>query len=267
MRRIRRPHKELIVVPARREFAIVVRPLQAAHLALVSDELARELLGRAHVALQDVPVAAPRGERGRAPRQRPDARAVPAHHAHLLALVGVPDLHLALVGAHRQVRASLRPGHGAHGVARPEVAQLRDAARARAPQVHARPQPHRQHVVRRPVHQVQVEVILQRRRVQHLERRPRDFARRAPRVAAGAHPERPVRAHGGQRVRRLLWDAQRGQRLCVRLETEQIARRRRAVRVPSYARDAVFRAVQTKPAGARGGLARRQTRRGRAGFA
>ena len=43
------------------------------------------------------------------------------------------------------------------------------------PQVDTRAQPHTEHVLRRPVHQVEVEVVLQLRGVQHLEWDLRDL--------------------------------------------------------------------------------------------
>lgn len=49
------------------------------------------------------------------------------------------------------------------------TAQLRHLARARAPQVHAAAQPHGQHVGRAPVDQIEVKVVLERRRVENLE--------------------------------------------------------------------------------------------------
>ena len=49
------------------------------------------------------------------------------------------------------------------------LAPWRHLAGAGAPQVHAGPQPHAEHIEGRPVHQVQVEVVLQLWRVQDLE--------------------------------------------------------------------------------------------------
>lgn len=64
-------------------------------------------------------------------------------------------------------------------------------AGAGAPQVHAGPQPHAEHVERRPVHQVQIEIILQLGRVQDLEGDLGDLAGGLPRrpqqlLAAGS---------------------------------------------------------------------------------
>lgn len=42
-------------------------------------------------------------------------------------------------------------------------------AGAGAPQVHTGAQPHAEHIEGRPVHQIEVEVVLQLRRIQHLE--------------------------------------------------------------------------------------------------
>mmetsp|Transcript_2387 Transcript_2387/g.8793 ORF Transcript_2387/g.8793 Transcript_2387/m.8793 type:complete len:246 (-) Transcript_2387:411-1148(-) len=178
------PDEEVVVVAAARELAVVVRPLEAANLALMADELGDVVVRRAHVALEHVAVAAAGAQDVRRPRERPDPHAVPAHRPNLFAppRAGVPDVQLAVVRAHRQKGAALRPRDAAHVIVRPQVAEFRHVARARAPQIHTLPQPHRQHIVRAPVHQVQVKVILKLRSVQHLERRARNLSRRTSRA-------------------------------------------------------------------------------------
>lgn len=78
---------------------------------------------------------------------------------------------MSLVCAHCQQIAPLGPLHGGDRlvVVGAQVAQLDHLAVACAPQVHRGAQPNRQHVLAGPVHQVQVEVVLQFGRVQDLE--------------------------------------------------------------------------------------------------
>ena len=56
-------------------------------------------------------VAAARGEDVVVPRERRDARAVAVHRAHLLELVGVPQLHLVV----QEVGLGLELGLGLEG--------------------------------------------------------------------------------------------------------------------------------------------------------
>jgi hypothetical protein len=84
-------------------------------------------------------------------------------------------LNFALVSPYYQVSATLRPTHGANRVLRPQIAELGDLAAARVPQVDAIPQSDSQDIVRGPIHEVEVEIVLQCGRVQHLVRRARDL--------------------------------------------------------------------------------------------
>ena len=227
VRAVRAPYEQLVIVPPGSELAVVVAPLQAADFGLVPDEFSDVVLARADVALKHVSIAAAARQQRAAPCEAPDARSMPAHRPHFLTLRRVPYLHLALIRPDREVRPSRRPSHRAHRVVRPEVAELRHATRARAPQVHARPQPHGEDVVRGPVHEVEVEVVLQRRRVEHLKRRPRDFprrlSRRRERVRRRSALERRVAADGGERVGGPD-GREREARRRVGLEPEQVAR-------------------------------------------
>ena len=85
------------------------------------------------------------------------------HGAYHLDLSHIPQLRLAVVGADRQVGPSLAPGDRADTVLRlaaAEVTQLGDLAGAGRPQVHTCAETHCQHILSRPVYQVEVEVVL-----------------------------------------------------------------------------------------------------------
>ena len=109
--------------------------------------------------------------------------------------------------------------------------------------------------MRAPVDEVEVKVILQRGRVEHLERTPSDLPRRAAR-RRGGRAQRAVAADGAEGVRRVRAVAQAAGG-AQRLETEQVSRRRGGVRVPTRRRDGGVR-------GARGGERGRRRRRRRA---
>ena len=221
---VRRPHVQLVIVTPAGEFPIVVAPLEPANFRFVPHEFAGVVLRRAHVPLQNVSIPRSAAERGAAPRQRPHPRSVSPHAANLLALVRVPDLHLPLIGPHREVRPALRPPHRAHRIARTEVAQFRHPRRARGPEVDARAEPDGEHVMRRPIHQVEIEIILKRGGVQHLKRRPRDLTRRSAR-GGDVRAQRAVAADGREREGRV---GESGGAL--RLEPKEVTARR-AMRV------------------------------------
>lgn len=84
---------------------------------------------------------------------------------------------LAPCWSSQEKRTEIRSNHPRYGYWLSLSSHL---AGARAPQIHAATQADAQHVLRGPVHQVQVEVVLQLRRVQNLEGDPRDLARRLP---------------------------------------------------------------------------------------
>lgn len=160
-------------------------PLEAAHLLPVALQPPLGLQRwRTDVPLQDDTVTAAGRELLGVPGQRPHTRRVALQHRQLLAGRRVPDLHEALVCAHGHQVPPLGPAHRGHRVAfHREVTQPGHLAGARAPQVDAGAQAHAEHVERGPVDQVQVEVVLQLGRVQHLERDLRDLPGWLPRRA------------------------------------------------------------------------------------
>mmetsp|Transcript_45852 Transcript_45852/g.139263 ORF Transcript_45852/g.139263 Transcript_45852/m.139263 type:complete len:444 (+) Transcript_45852:221-1552(+) len=168
------PHEELVVVPAGRQVGrgrLVRGPLQTAHLLLVAGEAGRVGSAGPHVPQVNHTVPAAGGEGGAGPGEGTDAGAVAGHGTDRAALDGIPDLDLAAVGTDGEVGASLGPGYGRDDVVvLGEVAQLGDLGGARGPEVDARAEADCQNIQGRPIHEVQVEIILERRSVEHLER-------------------------------------------------------------------------------------------------
>mmetsp|Transcript_26655 Transcript_26655/g.84844 ORF Transcript_26655/g.84844 Transcript_26655/m.84844 type:complete len:297 (-) Transcript_26655:20-910(-) len=214
------PDEELVIISPRGKLLVVKGPAQAANLLLVAYQLAGVVLRNPDISLENKAVSAARRQHVGVPRHGADARCVAAHHANLLALDCVPDLHLAVVGSHGEVHTSLRPRHGRDAIVGAEVAQLGDLARAGAPQINARAQADRENVHGGPVHQVEIEVVLQRRRVQDLEWRFCDLALCAPRAG-----EKALRASADRRQGEGLFQVEGG--LARGLEPEQVARWRR----------------------------------------
>ena len=87
-----------------------------------------------------------------------------------LAVHGVPDLRGAVRAADRQMLALVAPGDTRYLVVSWVLAQPLDLRGARAPHVDCAVERYSQHVLAAPVDQVQVEVVLQLWRVQHLVR-------------------------------------------------------------------------------------------------
>lgn len=99
-----------------------VEGTRAPHLRLVPYQLADVIVRRAHVPLENVPVPAAARQHVRAPGQAAHPHAVPTHRPNFLTPGRVPDLHLAQVRTHRQVRTALRPPHRGDAVVGPQIA-------------------------------------------------------------------------------------------------------------------------------------------------
>mmetsp|Transcript_22852 Transcript_22852/g.59615 ORF Transcript_22852/g.59615 Transcript_22852/m.59615 type:complete len:209 (+) Transcript_22852:1596-2222(+) len=180
------PHKQLVVVSTRSQVLFIRRPLQSAHFLLVAKELLLEQRGRPGVPLQNPSVTRPARQRVAIPRQRTHSTGVAHHRSDLLTPVSVPDLHNAAVGPDGKVRAPSDPLDTRNKVGRvrqiaPQVAQLGHLGGACAPEVNARAEADAKHILRRPVHQVEVEVVLQVGGIQHFERHLRDLPGHLPR--------------------------------------------------------------------------------------
>mmetsp|Transcript_63313 Transcript_63313/g.181645 ORF Transcript_63313/g.181645 Transcript_63313/m.181645 type:complete len:360 (+) Transcript_63313:650-1729(+) len=202
------PHAQLVVVASRGQLLLVVAPLQPTHLLPVPREPGAKVPFLPHVPVQDVVVSAACAQDGAVPRHGAYATSVPRHRPQLAALGGVPYLHLPFVGAHRQMSPSLRPTDRGDGILGPKVAELGHPAGASIPEVHTTAQADAQEVGRRPIDQVQVEVVLQLWRIQDLERDLGDFPGHLPRrveelAVVERHRrerERIVRTHPGVRL-------------------------------------------------------------------
>ena len=95
---------------------------------------------------------------------------VPSHASNQRLLLDVPDLYLAVEGAHAQVAAPLTPRDGRDPVALTEIDELGHARCVRVPDEHSLPKGNSEGVLLRPVHEVEVEVVAEVRSVQDSER-------------------------------------------------------------------------------------------------
>jgi hypothetical protein len=96
-----------VVCTHRSEMLLVRRPLEPAHLLLVTQQSALKGFRDARVALKDLSIATPRRERVAVPRQRTHATSVSRHGPHSLALDGVPNLIVVCVQSTRLCECAL----------------------------------------------------------------------------------------------------------------------------------------------------------------
>lgn len=143
---------------------------------------------------------------------------------YLLVCRDIPDLNVAEMCADRDEVSPLVPGDGGDAVAVPgQVAQPGYLTRTRRPEVDAAAQPNAQHVLRRPVHEIQVEVVLQFGSVQHFERDPGDLSRG---FSGRAQEFLALGAEGRERVGRALVEERSVLRRCRVLEEVPTRQRR-----------------------------------------
>ena len=84
-------------------------------------------------------------------------------------MLRVPNLSVARISADCEVSACLRPGHGSDSVGRRNLAELGNLLAARRPDVDCRAQSDCQNVLAGPIDKVQVKVILEAWRIEHLK--------------------------------------------------------------------------------------------------
>lgn len=104
------------------------------------------------------------------PGDSTNATLVAAHRLQQLVLRCIPDLQFTRVGAYSKKGSVAGPLDASDAVLGANIAQLGDLAVLSRPEVNAGAEADRQDVLRGPVHQVEVEIVLQARRIEHLKR-------------------------------------------------------------------------------------------------
>ena len=174
-----RPYEELVVVTAWCQLVLIVEaPSQAANfLAMLSES---------HVAIGACPqvsdqnglvFAAGRDDRGSdvVPCQGADSLDVTIKRPDFSSAVDVPNLDLAILGAHAQVTTTLRPTQRSDLIVFPNIAKLLHSRSGSVPHVHRRLKGNSQYILGGPVHKIEVKVILQARCIQNPEWVRRDL--------------------------------------------------------------------------------------------
>jgi len=124
--------------------------------------------------MQDAVVATARAQERVVPRDGADASVMAAHGSHELVFGRVPNLQFASVSADCEVGTVATPLHAGDAVVGADVAELGDLAVHGGPEVDAGAEADCEHVLSRPVNQIEVEVVLEARGIEDLEGLLRD---------------------------------------------------------------------------------------------
>lgn len=165
-----RPYTELVVVAPRGQLLLIVGPFEPTHFLPMGLQTAERVCLLSQVPLQDRLVFGARTQNTIAPGYATYSSLVSLEHSEEFLLVDVPDLHDAAIRPNREVLSPLAPADGGHGVpgAACQLVKLGHLAIAGGPDIDAIGEADSQVVGRGPVHQIQVEVVLEGRRVEHL---------------------------------------------------------------------------------------------------
>ena len=165
----RAPKQQLVVVAARGELLVIEGPLEPAHLLPVTEQLCSVILRCPQVSMQDAMVAATSAQEGIVPRNGANTSIVASHRLQKLVLSRVPDLEISCVGAYGEKGTIAGPLDASHPIIRSDVTQFCDFTVHCGPEVDARAETYGQNVLRRPINQVEVEIVLQAGGVEDFE--------------------------------------------------------------------------------------------------
>ena len=115
-------------------------------------------------------VAAARAKEAIVPGHCANATIMATKRLQQLVLGCIPDLEFARVSADREEGTVARPLYAGYTVIWPNITQLGHFAVLSGPEVDAGTEAHGQNILRGPVDQVEVEVVLKAWRIEHLER-------------------------------------------------------------------------------------------------
>lgn len=119
--------------------------------------------------MQDAVVAAARAQEAIVPGDSADAAFVATHRLDALVFGGVPNLQFARMRSHSEKSTIAGPLDAGDAVVRADVAQLGHLAVHGGPEVDAGAEADGKHVLRGPVDQIQIEVVLEAGGVEDLE--------------------------------------------------------------------------------------------------
>ena len=172
------PNEEFVVVPSAGKGFLIEGPFQAADFLFVADVLLDDVSLLSVVPDPDLLVLTARGETLLPPGDGADPGRMLGKVAYFLELHVVIDLQSSRLQAHWEELSVGRPTDGGDHIVLTVVAEFNYFVSGRVPQVHTLGKSHWHHILNTPVKQVQVKVVLQLRRVQHLERSLADVSRR-----------------------------------------------------------------------------------------
>lgn len=174
------PNEQFVVIPSTCELLTVKWPFQAANFLFVSDMFVGQAIPSSHVSWHDGSVPWTCGNNGSVPWNGADPSEVASLASDHLAVIGVPDLSVSAIGTNSEMLTFIAPSYTRDRVVSGEFAQFFDLRSASTPNVDRSVEADSKDVVCSPVHQIQVEVVLEVWCVKYFVRCFDDFARLAP---------------------------------------------------------------------------------------
>ncbi len=170
------PNQQLIIITSRSQLLLIKAPLKSTYLLLMSDQLRLIIVLCSQISMQYAPIFWPCAEKPAVPRDTAHSSLVTTQTFDYFALGCVPDLKVSGVGAHSQMCSCVRPLNTRHWIICAKVIKFRHLVGVCWPEIHTGAETHCQNVRLRPVHKVQIKVILEGRGVQDFERNFRNIS-------------------------------------------------------------------------------------------
>lgn len=174
------PDEQFVVIPSTRQLLAVEWPFQTANFLFVSDVLVSQAIPSSHVSWHDGSVPWTSGNYRSIPWNGADPSEVASLAPDHLAVICIPYLSVSAIGSNGEMLTSIAPSHARYRVVSGEFAQFFDLRSASTPNVDRSVEADSKDVVCSPVHQIEVEVVLEVWCVKDFVRCFNDFARLAP---------------------------------------------------------------------------------------
>ena len=161
-RHARAPNEQFIVIAPRCQLTVIETPLHPTYFLLVSLKFGKIVAIFPQISIENVPIATARTHKGISPCYRAYSSVVPAQRPRHFSLLCIPNLQIARLSSNSESWAIARPLHTSYSIIRPNVAQLCHFAIWGVPHVYAGAKSDSEGVLGRPIHQIEIEIVLQK---------------------------------------------------------------------------------------------------------